>query len=159
MTWSPKAWAGRVGAVALVLVLGSCGSSTTGPSGGSTPGRSRSVIGSFAFQLVGIPEAQSVGFAFDFLDRDVVLSAAGDLDAVVNWTFASNNVNLYLTSTSCSETQFAVVQCTILRSTEGQGGKPRTLTASGLSAGTYRVWVVNLGNTAESGSVEVGVTR
>jgi hypothetical protein len=151
-----------VGAL-LVLVVGLYG---CGGGGGSTPTpvstptpRTRSVLGTFSFSLVGVPTAQSVGFAFDFLGQTVTLGSAGDLDAVVDWTFASNNVNLYLTSDTCTDAQFKVVACAILRSTESASGKPKTLQMPGLASGNYKVWVVNLGNTAESGSVQVGVTR
>ncbi len=153
---------GRGVGVLLLAALVGCGGggdngSPTTPSV-TTPARTRTVIGSFNFQLVGTPAANNAGLAFDFGRIDITVSPTGDLDAVVDWTFASNSVQLYLTSSSCTDTQFSVVQCSILRSTEGSGAKPRTLTAPGLN-GNYRLWVVNLGSTSESGTIQVGVTR
>jgi hypothetical protein len=150
----------RFSAVALALMLAGCGGGGSSPSSPtSTPTRSRSVIGSFSFSLVGIPAAQRAGFGFDFLGQTVTLGTAGDLDAVVDWTFASNDVNVYLTSDACTDAQFKVVACSIMRSTENVSGKPKTMPATTLSAGNYKIWVVNLGNTSESGTVQVGVTR
>lgn len=153
----------RTAGVLMIGLLAGCGGGGGGnPSGPTTtppPARTRTVLGTFGFQLVGIPEANRVGLAFDFGGPiEVTISPTGDMDAVVDWTFASNPVHLYLTANTCTATQFSTASCSIQRSTEGSSAKPRTLTAPGLN-GNYRVWVVNFGSSSESGTVQVGVTR
>lgn len=94
----------------------------------------------------------------DFLDFNV--PNTGTLDAEFSWTFASNDVDIYLTTQSCPSVAALTTPggCTILASDQTLQ-KPARFSFNVTQAGGARFWVVNFGPTNESGSGTVKLTR
>jgi len=93
-----------------------------------------------------------------FVALEGPISGSGTLEATVEWTLATNDVDIYVTTDACSEQTFALFQCTFLASADSATTKPEHVSLS-VTAGAYRVWVVNLGPTEEAGTVEVAITQ
>lgn len=93
---------------------------------------------------------------------DVVFTttASGTVGVEVNWTFASNNVDIYLTrgADPCTIEAFNNGTCPFLASSESTSLKPERLTAPGLAAGTYTLYIGNRGPTDESVAYQVTLT-
>lgn len=134
--------------LAALLLLPGCGGGGSSPTAASTPAPGRTVIGEFSF--IALP---SPGLNFG----EVTVSGAGTLEAVAEWTFASNDIDLYLTNGSCDATAFVAERCTVITSATGLS-KPERITAA-VQAGVYRAWVVNFGPGPESGTIQVFLTR
>jgi hypothetical protein len=94
----------------------------------------------------------------DFLDFNV--PNTGTLDADFSWTFASNDVDIYLTTPSCPSVTALTTPggCTILASDQTLQ-KPAHFSFTVTQAGGARFWVVNFGSSNESGSGTVRLTR
>jgi hypothetical protein len=90
---------------------------------------------------------------------DVVFTttASGTVGVEVNWTFASNDVDIYLTrgADPCTVEAFNNGTCAFIASSESTSLKPEKLTAPGLAAGTYTLYIGNLGPTDESVAYQV----
>jgi hypothetical protein len=90
---------------------------------------------------------------------DVKVTITGTMIAVVDWTLASNDIEVYVTDPTCNETLAPVVRqsCTLLGSTNNPTEKPKRLTMN-ISPGIYRVFVANFGPAgAESGTVQISL--
>ena len=143
---------GRLGALALVLVLTACGENTNLPPVEVPPAPVRTVIGNFAFALGAVELSEPV-------EVTVTGTGTGTVDATVQWTFASNDVDLFLTDRNCSATSFfGLVDCNVLARADSVTNKPEVITRS-LGAGVYRLYVHNFGPDSESGTLAVGFTR
>jgi hypothetical protein len=140
-------------ALATASVLPGCGGG--GSSGGVTApsGGGRQIVTQSNWTLV--PGAWQSG--------DVSITGAsstkGTLDAVVEWTFATNDVDIYVTATACTPDMFVLQRCAYAAKADSATTKPERVSFSVSGGDTYRVWVVNFGPTNESGTLEVGLTR
>lgn len=85
-------------------------------------------------------------------------SATGRIDVTVDWTFATNDVDVYLARGACSFDQFVTNQCSIVTFSESATAKPEILTVSGAAAGGYVLLIGNLGPTDESVAFQVVLT-
>jgi hypothetical protein len=87
-------------------------------------------------------------------------SATGTIGVIADWTFATNNLDVYLVrgTDPCTADQFNSGTCAFLGFSESTTAKPEKLNVSGLAAGTYTVYVGNRGPDAESLSVQVLLT-
>jgi hypothetical protein len=82
-------------------------------------------------------------------------ATTGRLDVTVDWTFASSDIGVYLTTRdSCSIDQFNADTCTFIIRSEG-GAKPRKVSAPNLAAGAYDLMIANFSEQDESVSVRV----
>jgi hypothetical protein len=79
---------------------------------------------------------------------------AGRLDATVDWTSASNDLNVYLVKGDCSYDELNAGQCQMLVSSEGTA-KPEQLTYASSQASTYTIFIHNRGPGDESVSFQV----
>src|SRR5262245_32247912 len=113
--------AARAGALALVIGLTGCGgdSGTTPPPVATpVPPPVRSVIGNFTFSLSPLDMTRPV-------EVTVSGSGTGTLDATVQWTFASNDVDLFLTDRNCGATSiFNLGNCNVLARADSFTNKP-----------------------------------
>jgi len=82
---------------------------------------------------------------------------AGTLDATVDYTFASSQIVVWIARGQCSFQQFLDDQCTYA-ATSFAGSKPRRVSVTGASAGTYTFIVFNAGPDAEAISFQVVLT-
>jgi hypothetical protein len=105
--------------------------------------------------------AQGNGYPLEELNAGSVpftTSATGTVEAIVDWTFASNDLDVYLARGACSFEQLIVDQCTILSFSESTTAKPERPRATNVPAGTHTMWVVNIGPGDESVSYQVVFT-
>jgi hypothetical protein len=141
-------------AAGLVFGLPACGGGGGGGGGGSVAGPTTPTR-----QIV-TQQTWTADFG-DVLQADVTItgSGAGTLDATVQWTFATNDVDLVATSTTCSPAAFITDACTLLAEASSTTAKPERISFSVTGGSSYRIWIVNFGPGAESGTLEVGLTR
>ena len=87
-------------------------------------------------------------------------SADGAIGATVDWTFSTNDVDLYLTlgTNPCTAAQFNSSQCPFLDSAESAGAKPEAVSAPDLAAGAYTLYIGNFGPTGESVGFQITLT-
>jgi hypothetical protein len=86
-------------------------------------------------------------------------TASGTLGVEVNWTFATNDVDIFLArgNDPCTEETFDDRSC-VIAAEESSSMKPERLTVPNLAAGTYTLYVVNFGDTDESVAYQVTLT-
>lgn len=87
-------------------------------------------------------------------------SAAGSVAVTVDWTFATNDVDIFLTrgSEPCTLATFNDRSCGFIATEESASMKPEKLTVPSLAAGTYTLYVANFGSTDESVAYQVTLT-
>jgi hypothetical protein len=150
-------------ALALVGALAGCGggNSPTPVTTTTVPVATRTLVGQGTWSLadsdtairqIGTPDAASVPFQ---------LGAAGTVDISVDWTLRSNDIDIAILPGSCNTTQFFAGVCgfTPIKQSLSTTAKPETLSQQ-LSAGSYSLAIgSNVGNSAESGTFAIFVTR
>ena len=84
----------------------------------------------------------------------------GTIGATVDWTFGTNDVDVYLTrgTDPCTIDQFNTNRCPFLGLAESLTAKPEQLSVPNLAAGPYTVYVGNFGPTDESISIQITLT-
>jgi hypothetical protein len=90
---------------------------------------------------------------------DIKVTITGSLISIVDWTLPSDDVEIYVTDTTCNTTLARVVRqsCTLLGQTSTTTAKPKQLTMN-ISPGIYRVFVANFGPaSAESGTLQISL--
>ncbi len=92
-------------------------------------------------------------------DLSITGSGTGTVDAIVEWTYPSNDVDIYVTAANCSTDAFSTSSCAYVAKADSTTAKPERLSFPVTGASTYRLWVVNFGPTQESGTLEVGLTQ
>jgi hypothetical protein len=90
-----------------------------------------------------------------FIVGDFTTTAVGRLDVTVNWTFSTNNVDVYVTRGACTVDGLNAGTCTLAVSSESTTAKPERLLVTGLAAGTYTLLIGNRGPEVDSGSYQV----
>ena len=86
-------------------------------------------------------------------------NANGTVDVTVDWTFVTNNVQIYLADGQCSAEQFNSYDCVFAGRSESLTAKPERLQLTNLRAGTYSLLIYNGGPTVESVSFQIVFTR
>ena len=134
-------------AVALVAMsLAACGGGTTSPDTASQ------VTTSLPTQPFSNLAPFEVGFA------EVTINGTGTLSSTADWTFATNDIDIYVTPPSCRAADGAeLAGCTIVGRTTAVTTKPEQLSVL-VSRGNYRVWVANFGPSAETGTLRMAAT-
>jgi hypothetical protein len=89
-----------------------------------------------------------------------ITTAAGSVAATVDWTFATNDVDIFLArgSEPCTLQTFNDRSCGFIATEESVLMKPEKLTVPSLAAGTYTLYVANHGDTDESVAYQVTLT-
>jgi uncharacterized protein YfaP (DUF2135 family) len=85
-------------------------------------------------------------------------TAGGRLDITVDWTFASNDLDIALVKGFCTEDQFLDGSCNPLAITESETAKPEKLSVPSTTAGQYTLYVANFGDRDESISYQAVLT-
>ena len=148
-----KGVAAPLWAALLAAWLPACGSDRVSnpppppPSPSPTPVTTVISEGSFS----GLPPQLGVAGTF-------TTTAMGDIEAIVDWTFPTNNVDLLFFRGECSEEQFQAGQCNLGDTAESPTAKPERVGIAGAPAGIYTLVVFNLGETEESFSYQVLLT-
>jgi hypothetical protein len=90
--------------------------------------------------------------------RPFTTTQAGRLDVTVEWTYAANDVDVYLFRGGCTFEQFIAMQCQVVTFSESSTAKPERLTTSGAAAGSYVLVIANYGPGDESVAYQVVLT-
>jgi hypothetical protein len=143
--------------VSMLVVTTACGGD--GPTKDSgVP--SRTVLAQGGGQLGDPLTALNQGRLCDILAFvPVTTPATGTLDAAVDWTYGSNDIDLHLERGECTCDQALADACQDVASAESTTAKPEKLTVPNSPAGRYTLVIVNTGPERESMSYEVGLTR
>jgi hypothetical protein len=88
---------------------------------------------------------------------DFEVPGAGSLSVVVDWTSATDDLDVYLTNPSCDTATLTAGLCKFFGKDESNAKPAKVVLATGVTA--YRVLVVNRGPGPESGTVEATVTE
>jgi hypothetical protein len=143
-----------LGALALCVALAGCSGSDSDDDGGTTtPNTPQTFTQTLPpLTFTGLPNGA-------ITSADISITGTGTMTSTVNWTFAQNDVDIYVTSTACAATNNINIQtgCTAIGRTTSVVAKPETLTVN-VTSGNYRIWVVNFGPGAESGTLSVSAT-
>jgi hypothetical protein len=88
------------------------------------------------------------------------ITSTGTLGATVDWTFPTNDVDLFLVrgSNPCTLQTFVDRSCGFLSTAETVSAKPEKLSIANLAPGTYTLYVANFGETAEAVSCQIVLT-
>lgn len=144
-------WGGVAGGVAGLLLAIACGgsdrpttpSTTTPPTTLPPP----SVVLQNSYPI-------PAGFAYG---QTFTTSRAGTLDATIDYTYATNQIVVWMARGNCTVQLFQANQCDFA-ATSFAGSKPRKVSVTGTSAGTFTLIVGNFGTQDESVSYQVVLT-
>jgi hypothetical protein len=140
-------------AVALLAGLVACGSDT--PTGGGGPSHTPPPTPP---PLVVLVQRTSLPLAvMDLGSIDFTTTSAGSVEAIVDWTYTTNDIDVYITR-QCTFDEFVAEKCTMLAFSESSTAKPERPRAASVPAGTHTLWVGNLGPSQESVSLEIVFT-
>ena len=157
---STRSW---LAILAMAAVLPACG----GGGGGSNnptpvtqpPAPVRTSLGSQSFTVLGTDAANRAGFERDEVHAPLVLNQSGQLEVIVDWTFASNDVDINLYTGTCTFQLLTTTGCPRIAQADSVSNKPERLVVNNLAAGTYTVGITNFGRTNESGVIQAFLTR
>lgn len=89
---------------------------------------------------------------------EVTINGTGVLTGTADWTFASNDIDIYVTAPSCRATDISeLAGCQAVGRTTAVTAKPERLTVN-VMQGNYRVWIANFGPSSESGTLQMTAT-
>jgi hypothetical protein len=141
----------KVVAVSLAVLLEACGGggSSTSPSAVVTAPTPAPCTQTLIFEGGGSVPAATLVY------QDLSVPAAGRLDVIVDWTFNDSQIGVYVSRSLCTVEQFNAGSCPFLIRSETTA-KPRKVSASNVTAGTYYLYVGNFSRTRdESASTQV----
>jgi hypothetical protein len=85
--------------------------------------------------------------------------ALGTLDVTVDWTFATNDVHIYLVRGDCDFERFVAQQCPLVAFSESRTAKPERMTVTAASMGRYTLGIGNASDSDESIAYQVVLIR
>jgi len=160
--WRRSWFGGAAVLAALTATLAGCGGGGGSPTSSSSTSNQtrRQQIGQGNFTLVDSATAVRQTGGADFVTVNITTTVAGMLEATVEWTLASNDLDVYFLRGTCNPSQALAGTCgTPFAQSESVTAKPERLSATGLAAGNYTLVISsNLGNSAESGTFQVFLT-
>lgn len=92
-------------------------------------------------------------------DLDITGVGEGRVDATVEWTLASNDVDLYVTAQACTAEMFNRGSCAFRAQADSATAKPERLTFTVSGGDRYKFWIVNVGPQRESGTLRMILSR
>lgn len=144
-------------ALAGLILNAGCGGGSSTPSTSSTPTPVPAPVTTTLGQGTYQGPSGATGPVATF-----TINVAGTVTTTLRWTFASNDVDLFvLSGTTCATHAGGVPSgagCTILCRDVAVGGTTATCSYSS-TIGTGLVWATNYGSTSESGTWIVTLTR
>jgi hypothetical protein len=89
-----------------------------------------------------------------------VTTSTGTVEVTLDWTFATNDVDIFVArgSEPCTLETFVNRTCGFVATEESTVMKPEKLTLPNLAAGTYTLYVVNFGSTDDSVACHIVLT-
>ena len=73
----------------------------------------------------------------------------------MDWTFATNDLDVYFVKGDCTYDQLDAGQCEILAYSESRTAKPEKVRLANAPAATYTIFILNLGPGDESASFQI----
>jgi hypothetical protein len=146
------------GALAFALTLGGCGHDdcTKNPTGPGCPVTTTTTTLPPAVRT--LIQSSNVSLPSSTLwVNEFTTPKNGTLDITVDWTFASSRIGVYVVREACTLDQFNARTCKFVTTSETTQ-KPRTITLTGFTAGTYQLLIGNFANADESISYQIGLT-
>lgn len=146
----------RIGLVlAGAIALAACGGGTDPtpvPSPTPRPPVSETIV---IFADSGPVPAESGGYI------DFTIPSAGTVEATVDWTFASSQVAIAMTTAACDDFEAAFLgQCSQIGTPNlSRTMKPKTVSGTVAQATTGRLWLANFAPVDESMAVQITLTR
>jgi hypothetical protein len=140
--------------VALAAIVAACGGgASSSPTGGtpSLPQATRTVI--VADASFSLPPGTATY-------KNIDLPPNGTLDAVVDWA-GNSDINVYVTDNVCPGFQeLRAGACPVIVKADSPTSRPERVSWSTATAAgrIWTVWIHNNGGSAESGTMEVGIT-
>jgi hypothetical protein len=88
------------------------------------------------------------------------VTATGRLEVLVDWTFATNNVDVFVTQGTdpCTIQQFNTGTCSFLGLSVSAAAKPERVTIPSIGAGPHTLYVGNRGSVDEAVSFQITLT-
>lgn len=149
-------------ALALALGLPACGggggANVNGPSNVvPPPAVQRQILGQGNWTAASSPNGSDLtGDSIALIA--ITLNANATLDAVVDWTFSSNDVEIGFYQGSCNLNNLGTGNCANTLIESGRVSKPARISKS-VAAGSYTLIIANFGPGSESGTWQVGGTK
>jgi len=119
----------------------------------------RTSFGTGTFQLGSLSDARAGGLTKDFFVVPFNTTVAGDVEAVVDWTFTSNDIDIGIMRGDCTVNGVLGGRCTSVVESQSVTAKPERVTAANLAAGNYTLLIVNEGPGGESGTYQMFITH
>jgi hypothetical protein len=137
-------------ALALAAPFLACGGGgvTTPPTPPPPPAPVTTVIGEGSYQGLEPDGAAMASFP---------TSRTGDLEIVLDWTSADNDLDALLIRGDCTPEQLVALQCNV-GAIADTSDKPERMRLPAAPAGTYTFYVINLGSTTEAFSFQILLT-
>jgi len=139
--------------LASVLLGPGCGGGGGGGGGGVTgsSGPQKSTVDNRSWNLQPL----------EYLAVDISITGAGNgtLDATVEWTFAANDLDIYVTAQACTAQMFESELCSYKAKADSTATKPEHVSFGVSSGDKYRFWIVNFGPQQESGTFNAILTQ
>jgi hypothetical protein len=87
-------------------------------------------------------------------------AATGTIAVTIDWTFASNDIDLFLVrgTNPCTVQQFVDGTCPFLGSATSASTKPERVSVANLAAGAYTFYAISFGSSDESIAYQVTLT-
>lgn len=140
-----------VAAVSALVGLSGCGGGGNGPTAVPTP----TPVPTPPPPVV-VSQIQGFSLRANFASfANFSVPSTGTVEAVVDWTFPANDLDVYLTTATCTFTQLQANQCSMLGFSESFTAKPERVRVTNMAAGNYILWVVNAGPGDESLSYQI----
>jgi len=144
--------------IILAIALPGCGSSTSGslnPTPVPTPTPTPTATGSPMLidedNFSGLGAQFLAGIPFD-------TTTSGTIEATVDWTFARDNVEVYLVRGECTIDQFNNDTCPFAAFSESPTAKPERIRATNQNAGSFTLYIGNRGPDEEAVSFQIFLT-
>jgi hypothetical protein len=84
--------------------------------------------------------------------------ATGTIEATVDWTFATDNVEVYLVRGTCTVDQFNNLTCPFVAFSESPTAKPERIRATNQAPGSFNLYIGNRGPAEEAVSFQIFLT-
>lgn len=138
-------------ATGALLALAACGGGGDGPATPSTPAPTPTPCA----QKMLDSGSDSLPSKY-LLYYDFSVPEAGRLDVTVDWTYASNNIGVYVATAGTCNTldEFNARSCNFVVRSE-TAAKPRKVSVTNVAAGNYRWLFANFGTTDDSISYQI----
>jgi hypothetical protein len=145
--------------LALTVAFVACGGSGTGPTQQCPAGTTGTFPNCATIPTPAPPVVVSQGggtLEVDFLARvPFTTTQAGSLDITVDWTYAANDLDVFLVRNDCSFDDFFDEVCLPIALSISTTAKPERVHFGGAAAGVYTLFVGNVGPGDESASYQV----